>query len=230
MQHLHARAIVADLDETELVELARRKNAEAVRTIMQRYNRRLYRVARGILGNDSEAEDVVQESYFRAFTHLDGFRGHSSLSTWLTRIAINEALSRKRRAVATIDVSTIEAQGTVSSQVIQFPMMHQELDPERSVAQREIRRILERAIDELPAQFRAVFVLRIVEGLSLEETSELLGVKVETVKTRLHRARAQLQKAIDHGLMSALSDAFPFAGARCERITHRVLERLQLST
>jgi RNA polymerase sigma-70 factor, ECF subfamily len=229
MQHAPACRPIQDLGEAEIVALARERNGEAIRTLMQRCNRRLYRAARGILGNDSEAEDVVQESYFRAFTNLDSFRGDSSFSTWLTRIAINEALSRKRRGVTTVELSAIEHQQASPGQVIQFPMMHQELDPERGVAQREIRRILERAIDALPSAFRAVFVLRIVEGLSLEETSDLLGIKIETVKTRLHRARSLLKKAIDHQLVSALSEAFPFAGTRCERITDRVLQRLNIS-
>ena len=228
MQQLHAPRPAAELSETELVELARRKDAQAVRTIVQRYNRRLYRVARGILGNDSEAEDVVQETYFRAFASLHKFRGASSLITWLTRIAINEALGRKRRALNTTDLAAIETEQKMGGQVIQFPTSYPELDPEHSVAQREIRRVLERAIDELPAAFRAVFVLRMIEGLSLEETSELLDVKVETVKTRMHRARVLLRKAIDHELVSVLSEAFPFAGARCERIANRVLERLNI--
>jgi RNA polymerase sigma-70 factor, ECF subfamily len=229
MQHAPAPRPIQDLGEAEIVALARERNGEAIRALMQRCNRRLYRAARGILGNDSEAEDVVQESYFRAFTNLDSFRGDSSFSTWLTRIAINEALSRKRRGVTTVELSAIEHQQASPGQVIQFPMMHQELDPERGVAQREIRRILERAIDALPSAFRAVFVLRIVEGLSLVETSDLLGIKIETVKTRLHRARSLLKKAIDHQLVSALSEAFPFAGTRCERITDRVLQRLNIS-
>src|SRR5436190_15996641 len=229
MQHAHAGRPIQDLGEAEIVELARQRDGEAIRALMQRCNRRLYRAARGILGNDSEAEDVVQESYFRAFTNLESFRGDSSFSTWLTRIAINEALSRKRRGVTTVELSAIEHQQASPGQVIQFPMTHQELDPERGVAQREIRRILERAIDALPSAFRAVFVLRIVEGLSLEETSDLLGIKIQTVKTRLHRARSLLKKAIDHELVSALSEAFPFAGTRCERITDRVLQRLNIS-
>jgi RNA polymerase sigma-70 factor, ECF subfamily len=228
MQHSRAREKIGDLGEAELVELACRKNAEAVRTIMQRHNQRLYRVARGILGNDSEAEDVVQETYFRAFTNLDSFRGDSSLSTWLTRIAINEALGRKRRRVSTVDLSTLETQQLIPGQVIQFPMMHQEADPERSVAQREIRRILERAIDDLPQAFRSVFVLRVIEGLSLEETADLLVIRPETVKTRLHRARRLLKNAIDHELVSVLTEAFPFAGARCQRMTQQVLQRLRI--
>jgi RNA polymerase sigma-70 factor, ECF subfamily len=226
VQNTSAKRELEDLCEGKLVELARRNNPDAIRMIMQRYNRRLYRVARGILGSDTEAEDVLQDTYLRAFTNLGRFRGESSLSTWLTRIAINEALGRKRRTRPSVDISALEAQQSTPGQVIQFPMMHEELDPERTVAQREIRRFLEHAIDDLPEAFRSVFVLRVVEGLSLEETSELLETRPETVKTRLHRARQLLKKAMDDELMSALSDAFPFAGARCRQLTESVLRQL----
>ena len=191
---------------------------------MQANNRRLYRLARGILRNDSEAEDVVQETYVRAFTHLDGFRGESGLSTWLSRIAINEALGRC--ASASRMSSGARCRKTRSSaQIIQFPASPAG-DPERTMAQREIQRVVERAIDELPEVFRMVFVARVMEGMSIEETADLLGVKPETVKTRLHRARTMVRENVEKEIGPVVMDAFPFAGRRCERLTDAVLKRL----
>jgi RNA polymerase sigma-70 factor (ECF subfamily) len=215
------------LDDRALVERARNCDGAAVRLIMQRHNRRLYRVARGVLNDDAEAEDVVQETYVRAFTHLDGFRGEAQLSTWLTRIALNEALGRLRRRRITVDlkdIDTINDQG--EARVIYLPSAHQDSDPETATARAEVRRLLERAMDELPAPFRMVLVLRDIEEMSTEETASHLGLRPETVKTRLHRARRLLRQSLDRTLSSAVSDVFPCAGARCARITHSVLERL----
>ena len=218
-------APLESLDEPTLVELARAHDGEAIRIIIRRYNRRLYRVARGVLGDDSEAEDVVQETYVRAFAKLDRFRGESSLSTWLTRIALNEALGRKRRVRPMLALSVLD-EPPGRAEVIPFPSAPTQVDPERSVAQREIRQILERAIDDLPRAFRAVFVLRVIEGMNIEETAGVLGIKPEAVKTRLHRARRSLQGALDQEITSALTDIFPFAGARCSGTADRVLQRL----
>src|SRR5205814_7045266 len=177
--------------DAELVRRALGREEAAVRAIMQANNRRLYRLARGILRNDGEAEDVVQETYVSAFTHLEQFRGDSSLSTWLSRIAMNEALGRLRRQRPGVEWSTLP-QGALEAQIIQFPLAASE-DPEKSMAQREIQHVVEHAIDELPEPFRLVFITRVIEGMNLEETAELLGLKPETVKTRLHRARAMLR-------------------------------------
>jgi RNA polymerase sigma-70 factor (ECF subfamily) len=213
------------LDDGALVELARRRDEPAIRALTRRYNRRLFRLARGILRNDAEAEDVVQEAWVRAFTALDGFRGDAAFSTWLTRIALNEALGRRRRQRPTVDW---EDYGDVASaaEVIRFPVSAMVSDPERSMARSEIRDVLERSIDELPDAFRAVFVARIVEGLSVEETAELFALKPETVKTRLHRARTLLRDALDRQLGPALTETFPFGGRRCERMTEIVVARL----
>src|SRR5205807_7141577 len=178
-----------------------------------------------ILRNDSEAEDVVQETYVRAFTHLQDFRGDSSLATWLARIAINEALGRLRRARPSVDFSAL-APGVLEAQIIQFPLSSASEDPERSMAQREIQGIVEHAIDELPDGFRLVFITRVIEGMNLEETAEILGLKPETVKTRLHRARAMLRENVEKKIGPVVMDAFPFAGKRCERRTTAVLKRL----
>jgi RNA polymerase sigma-70 factor, ECF subfamily len=215
------------LDDRALVERARNRDGAAIQLIMQRHNRRLYRVARGVLNDDAEAEDVVQEAYVRAFTHLDGFRGEAQLSTWLTRIALNEALGRLRRLRTTVDlkdIDTINDQG--EARVIYLPSARQDSDPEAAAARAEVRRLLERAMDELPAPFRMVLVLRDIEEMSTEETAAHLGLRPETVKTRLHRARRLLRQSLDRTLSSAVRDVFPCAGARCARITEAVLDRL----
>jgi RNA polymerase sigma-70 factor, ECF subfamily len=230
MQTAAVAAVRLDtLDDRALVELARGGDGTAVRLIMQRHNRRLYRVARSVLGNDAEAEDVVQEAYVRAFTHLDGFRGDARLSTWLTRVALNEALGRRRKRRAFIDLKDIDAlndQG--AARVIYLPTAHQQSDPEAAAARAEVRRQLEQAVDQLPNPFRVVFMLRDIEEMSVEETASHLGLRPETVKTRLHRARRLLRKSLHTTLSSTLADVFPFAGARCARITEAVLERLGL--
>jgi RNA polymerase sigma-70 factor, ECF subfamily len=223
-------ASLETLSDERLVERARSRDGAAVQLIMQRHNRRLYRVARSVLNDDAEAEDVVQETYFRAFTHLDGFRGDAQLSTWLTRIALNEALGRLRRRRITVslkDIDAINDQG--EARVIYLPAARQDSDPEAAAARSEVRRLLEHAVDQLPASFRTVFVLRDIEEMSIEETASQLGLRPETVKTRLHRARRLLRQSLDRTLSSAVGDVFPCAGTRCTRITEAVLERLKLS-
>src|SRR5215475_2612124 len=214
------------LSDAQLVQLARQRNGAAFRAIMQRNNRRLYRMARAVVLNDSEAEDVVQEAYVRAFTSLDQFRGDSSLATWLSRIVLNEALGRLRRQRPTVDSGTLENQPPSQAQIIPFPTP--QLDPERTMAQREIQRLVEQAIDDLPEAFRIVLVARVIEEMSIEETAELFGLRVETVRTRLHRARALLRDALKKHIDSVMTDAFPFAGQRCERMTSEVLQRISL--
>ena len=211
-------------DDAELVRRALGRDEAAVRAIMQANNRRLYRLARGVLRNDAEAEDVVQETYVRAFTHLEQFRGDSSLSTWLSRIAMNEALGRLRRQRPGVEWSTLP-QGVLEAQIIQFPLTSSE-DPEKTMAQREIQHVVEHAIDELPEPFRLVFITRVIEGMNVEETAEILGLKPETVKTRLHRARNLLRENVEKKIGPVVMEAFPFAGRRCERLTDAVLQRL----
>ncbi len=211
--------------DADLVARALARDEAAIRGIMQANNRRLYRLARGILRNDAEAEDVVQETYVRAFTHLDGFRGDSSLATWLARIAMNEALGRLRRQRASVDLDTL-APGVLEAQIIQFPLSAPSEDPEKSMAQREIQAVVEHAIDELPEAFRLVFITRVIEGMNVEETAEILSLKPETVKSRLHRARNMLRDIVEKKIGPVVMEAFPFAGKRCERLTNAVLKRL----
>jgi RNA polymerase sigma-70 factor (ECF subfamily) len=210
-----------------LVGRALDRDETAIRAIMKSNNRRLYRIARGILRNDSEAEDVVQETYVRAFTHLESFRGDSSLATWLTRIAMNEAMGRLRRERPSVDWTTLPP-GTLEAQIIQFPLSGSAENPEKAMAQREIQHVVENAIDQLPEAFRIVFITRVIEGMSVEETAEILGLKPETVKTRLHRARALLRDNVERKIGPVVMEAFPFAGKRCERLTDAVVRRLGL--
>ncbi|MER8490938.1 RNA polymerase sigma factor [Mesorhizobium australicum] len=203
-----------------LVHRALAREPDAFRVIMKVHNQRLYRIARGILRNDAEAEDVVQEAYVNAFASLAAFRGQSTLATWLSRIVINEALGRLRKRRR-----TVEMPADPEARIIRFPLKSND-DPERTMAQRQILALVERATDSLPDIYRMVFVARVIEGLSMEETADLLGVRPETVKTRLHRARALLRKALDDEIGPVLLDAFPFAGRRCDRLTQAVMGRL----
>lgn len=226
MAHVQAPKMApVETDDAELVQRARGRDEAAIRAIMQSNNRRLYRLARGILRNDSEAEDVVQETYVRAFTHLDSFRGDSSLATWLARIAMNEALGRLRRQRPGVEWTSLPP-GVLEAQIIQFPLSSPPEDPEKSMAQREIQHVVEHAIDDLPEAFRIVFITRVIEGMNVEETAEILGLKPETVKTRLHRARAMLRDNVEKKIGPVVMEAFPFAGKRCERLTEAVLNRL----
>lgn len=214
-------------DDAGLVQRTLAQDGDAFRAIMQKYNQRLYRIARGILRNDSEAEDVVQEAYVRAFTHLKGFRGDSSLATWLSRIVMNEALGRLRTRRPTVDFATYEA-GSPEAEIIQFPHAARS-DPERTMAQRELLQLVEQATDKLPEVYRIVFITRVIEGMSVEDTAELLGLLPETVKTRLHRARRLVREHLDNQIGPVLMDAFPFAGKRCERMTDAVMKRIFVS-
>jgi RNA polymerase sigma-70 factor (ECF subfamily) len=227
MRSAPAPRVAVPSDDAELVQRALARDDAAFRTIMERYNRRLYRIARSILRNDTEAEDAVQEAYVNAFAHLEGFRGDSSLATWLSRITMNEALGRLRRERPVVELDAFEAQRT-EAQIIQFPQTVTSGDPERTMAQREILQLVERATDNLPEIFRIVFITRVIEGMSVEETADLLGLQPKTVKTRLHRARRLVREQLDKQIGPVLMDAFPFAGRRCERMTSAVMQRLGL--
>ena len=216
-------APLVPLDEGELVRRAIARDETAIRAILQANNRRLFRIARGILRNDADAEDVVQETYVRAFTHLDSFRGDSRLSTWLSRIAMNEAMGRLRGKPVALPWDPF-VQPKPEAEVIPFPAASS--DPEKSMAQRQIQEVVEHAIDALPEPFRLVFITRVMEEMSVEETAELLALRPETVKTRLHRARAMLRENVEREIGPVILEAFPFAGRRCERLTEMVLARL----
>jgi RNA polymerase sigma-70 factor (ECF subfamily) len=220
----HPNAPSASAPDADLVRRAIARDGDAFRQIIQKYNQRLYRMARSILKNDSEAEDAVQEAYIRAFIHLESFRGDSSLSTWLSRIVINEALGRLRAQRPSVELASFE-EPRVAADIIQFPLAKRD-DPERTMAQRQLLQLVEQATDNLPDVYRIVFTARVIEGLSVEDTADMLGLRPETVKTRLHRARRLVREQLDRQIGPVLMDAFPFAGKRCERMTDSVMRRL----
>ncbi|MGD9656149.1 MAG: RNA polymerase sigma factor [Methylocystis sp.] len=214
-------------EDCQLAERALAGEADALRLIMAQNNRRLYRIARSIVLDSHDAEDVVQEAYLKAFTHLDGFRGEAGLATWLARITINEAAARlrvRRRA------KIIDFFGAQKKQDEFFSSQAKDCDdPEKSLAQREILRLVERATDRLPEEFRIVFVLRVIEGLGVAETAQILDVRPETVKTRLHRARRLIREQLEKDIGPFVMEAFPFGGARCAQSVCAVLARLSLA-
>ncbi len=210
------------------VELARRAadgDDFAFEAILRRHNRLLFRTARSILKSDTEAEDVLQEAYLRAWRALATFRSDAKLSTWLVRIVINEALGRLRRVGA--QVIPLEAAMASSDPEMQASM-HDAPDerPERVAMRAQVRRLMEARIDRLPEAFRTVFVLRAVEELSVEEVAVALQLPEATVRTRYFRARGLLRESLSRDIDLALGDAFAFDGARCDRIVACVLARL----
>ncbi|MEC5293203.1 RNA polymerase sigma factor [Aurantimonas sp. C2-6-R+9] len=215
--------------DARLVEVALEGCENAVRLLIKRNNQRLFRVARAVLHSDGEAEDVVQETYVRAFTKLHTFRHDSSFSTWLTRIALNDAMGRvrRRRPLATMDDLDSAAASGEGGGVIMFPTSLIPPAADAEVARSQVRAFLEQAVDDLPESFRIVFILRDIEDMTTEETAEHLSVKPETVKTRLHRARRLLRAAIQARLSPTFAELFPFDGARCERMADRVVDRLR---
>ena len=215
------------MGDAELAAASLNGNQDAFRLIMRRHNQQLFRVARSILQDDAEAEDALQESYVLAFAALATFRGGSSLLTWLTRIVINEArgrLRQRRRVFSNLDA--VEGAQLNGASVVSFPGGEPIASPEAETARAEIGRFIAQAVDRLPEPFRLVFVLRDVQECSVEETAGILGLKQETVKTRLHRARRLLRARLEDTLASAMHDAFPFLGKRCEAMAEKVIDRL----
>lgn len=210
------------LTDSDLVDRTRAGDMRAFEALMRRYNRTLYRTARAILRDDAEAEDAVQEAYIRAYAALGGFRGESKLSTWLVRIAANEALMRRRKNARSAVVVPMDG----AAEERWEEAMSEEAGPERNALGGEMRRLLEERIDALPDDYRAVFMLRAVEELSVEEAASALGIPEATVRTRHFRARALLRESLARDIDRSLEEVFGFAGERCDRIVARVLERI----
>lgn len=192
----------------------------AFEVIMRRYNQRLYRVALSIVGESSEAEDVVQDAYVRAFEHLSQFAGRAKFSTWLTRIAVNEALSRARRNRKNDSLEAFMDESGELNMTSRIP------DPEKIAAESESKRLLEQALLALPPAYRTVIMLRDVEEMSTSETAEVLEVSEENLKVRLHRARAALREELYELLGPETQHAFAFGAARCDRVVAAVFSRL----
>ena len=211
------------LDDAVLAGLVAIRDPAAVRLVTTRNNQRLFRAAFAILANRAEAEDAVQSAYLRAFAAIRSFEGRSSLSTWLTRITINEALGRVRAAKrrrAQFQESSVAVLDDYREKLMQGSMS---TSPDKAQARAQLRGIMERAIAALPEPFRLVFVLREIEGMDVETVSQTLGILPATVKTRHLRARRRLQQALAPEVKEALTGSFPFAGADCEAMTERVV-------
>lgn len=196
----------------------------AFQRIMRINNRRLFRVARSIVRNDADAEDVVQEGYISAFGALHDFRGDASLSTWLTRIVVNGALQRVRRKQP-VNSTSFDVDNPDDSSTLHVSDVMQET-PESLTLRAELRRLMEQSVDCLPEGYREVFILRLVEGLNIDETATCLGISRPLVKTRLLRARRLLQESMGSKIGPLLEDVFAFDGARCDRLVINVCTRL----
>jgi RNA polymerase sigma-70 factor (ECF subfamily) len=201
----------------------------AFELLMRRHNRSLYRTARSILRDDTEAEDALQEAYLLAFRNIGNFRGESSLSTWLTRIVVNSAIARSRKIRRRAEIIEIGAHPDLGRDLgTAEEAMHCQASqqPEQSVERADLRRIIEKRIDDLPEAFRTVFMLRAVEEMSVDDVAASLGIPEATVRTRYFRAKGLLRESLARELDYALEGAFSFDGARCDRIVAGVLARL----
>ena len=218
------------LDDPGLVQQVQRGNAGAFAVLMRRYNRRLYRTARAILKDDAAAEDALQEGYVAAYRHIGEFRGDAQIATWITRIVVNQALQalrklRREQVVVLFDERSEEHaedpdHANAAADSASFA------GPEKAMLRSEMRRLIERKIDELPEGYRTVFMLREVEDMSVEETATALGIPAATVRSRLFRAKARLREALAQEMDMATQDVFGFDGERCDRIVRTVLDRL----
>lgn len=215
----------AGMPDIELARCCACGDVEAVRHLVSANNQRLFRTAWSILRNRHEAEDVLQSSYAKALGAIGAFEGRSSLTTWLTRIAINEALARKRSQERRRRHLEAEGVQVLENYREQLAKGSAAPNPEAEAAREQLRSILERAIANLPENFRTVFVLHEIEGVSVEDAAQVLEIPTGTVKTRLMRARRKLQQALAPDVRSALTGTFPFAGADCARLTEQVIAR-----
>jgi len=211
-----------DFSDDDIIERVRAGETDLFEILMRRYNQRVYRLARAVLRSDAEAEDVVQDAWVRAYTHLDQFAGRAAFSTWLSRIALHEAWARARRGHR---FRTIEPDA--AGETFEMKQVSRDPDPEGLAASEEVRSILESVIEDLPDTYRTVFVLREIEELSTAETAESLEVTEETVKTRLHRARAVLRRELLARAGTGIRHAFPFMGPRCDRMVETVMARIR---
>lgn len=211
------------VDDAELVRRIAIHDETAFECIMRRNNGALYRVARAILKNDADAEDVLQQTYLAAYRHIADYRGEAKLSTWLTRIVVNQALAMRRSRHRTQDV--VPFSSLADQRVAKEPVALDDFgdSPEHSMMRAEMRRLLERKIDDLPVAFRTVFVLREVDELSVAETATCLSIPEATVRSRLFRARGLLRESLAHELDMTTADVFRFGGECCNRVVARTL-------
>lgn len=212
--------------EAALVSAARSRDEAAARELIRRLNPRLFRIARGMVDNDAEAEDLVQEAYLAAFAHLDRFQGTSSFATWITRILMNAALMRHRTRRPFDPYDTVAEEPMTEAQIIDFPRDGQ-LPAEAVFARHEVRSLLEEAVADLPADLRLVFLMHETEGMGILAIARDLSLNPVTVKTRLFRARRHLRRTLDQRIKGGFAALFPFDGARCRNMADRVTNRLR---
>jgi len=216
---------LASLTDADIVKRVRAGDRALFEILMRRHNQRVYRAARAVVKDERDVEDVMQQAYVNAFTHLHQFEERSQFSTWLTRIVLNEAFGRRRKLQS-------ESMVDMSANVDQDPGAFMESirssqpDPERQAYAGELRRVLEDAVDALPETYRTVFMLRDIEGLSTSETGEGLGLGEEAVKTRLHRARAMIRRAVTERIGAVTPGVFQFEAPRCDRVVAAVFARI----
>jgi RNA polymerase sigma-70 factor (ECF subfamily) len=204
-----------EISDEAVITRVRTGEPELFEVIMRRYNQRLYRVARSIVRNEAEAEDVVQDAYVRAYTHLSQYAGEAKFSTWLTRIAVNEGLRRLRKRGRFDDMQRMASTMPVAAE-----------GPDRAASDREVRDIMESAIEGLPSAYRSIVMLRDVEDLSTAEAADCLGIPPATVKTRLHRGHALLRETLGSTLGATRPELFTFGFSRCDRVVRLVLQRI----
>ena len=228
MQHATEAIAYGKLTDPELAQRISGGDKQAFELLMRRHNQILYRTARSILRDDAEAEDAVQEAYLLAYRGMSGFRGDAKLSTWLVRIVVNEAIARRRKRRRGAEIIQLSGETQEDSEAAEGNMNETLPEQPEGAAQRaQTRRLLESKIDELPDAFRTVFVLRALEDLSVEESAVALGIPEATVRSRFFRARGLLREALSKEIDLAYSDAFAFAGARCDRIVAGVVAKLE---
>jgi len=215
------------LPDAELAARAARGDQAAFERIMRRHNRTLFRTARAILRNDEEAEDALQEGYLQAYGAMAGFRGDAKLSTWLARIVANQALQRLRKRERRAQILPLQTSDDFEPGLEESVHMKSDQGPEAAAQGGELRRVLEKQIDALPDSYRAVFVLRAVEELTVEETAAILLIPEATVRSRFFRARSLLREALALKIDLACEDAFAFDGERCDRVVAFVLNHLK---
>ena len=211
------------MTDNELVARVRSGETALFEILMRRHNQRVYRVARAVLKDETEAEDVMQQAYINAFTHLHQFEDRSEFSTWLTRITLNEAFARRNRMKR---AESLTAHAGDEAGDVMETMRSAQPDPERRAYAEELGRVLEHAVDELQESYRTVFMLRDVEGLSTSETGAGLGIGEEAVKTRLHRARAMIRRSVSARVGALTGSSFQFQAPRSDRVVAAVLESI----
>jgi RNA polymerase sigma-70 factor (ECF subfamily) len=213
----------SSLTDAAVVARVRAGETALFEVLMRRHNQRVYRVARAVVKDETEAEDVMQQAYINAFRHLDQFEERAQFSTWLTRITLHEALARRRRRQADAAASMTDAE---EHGEFMDALIAPQPDPERQAYGAELAHVLESAVDALPEAYRIVFALRDVEGLSTSETAAGLSLGEEAVKTRLHRARAMLRRTLSEQFGAVSAQAFQFHAPRCDRVVSAVLAKI----